>query len=295
MLAPTSADTWGISGPAFLAGYALLAALVVGWWLATRSAARAGGPGSRPPADLAARPHDVAYLNGGAPLAIYSALGSMRLHGWVTLTAGSVHAAGRVGAGASELERAIHRTTARPLHRGALTAQLPVRAALDATEQRLTRAGLLVPAATRGRLRGIGLAMLAVAGLGMARLVAGIAGGRPVGFLVALLVAIVVAAVVLLTAGPRRTRLGDRALAELRSRQDGLAPRNRPDWTLYGPATAALGIGLFGVEALWASDPAMAAEMAAQRATTAGAGGDGGGGDGGGGGCGGGGCGGCGG
>jgi hypothetical protein len=94
--------------------------------------------------------------------------------------------------------------------------------------------------------------------------------------------------------------LGDEVLSELRSRQHDLHPSSKPDWTVYGPVAAAMGVGLFGVDALWASDPAMAAELAAHRASAASAstaggadgGSCGGGGSscGGGGGCGGGGC-----
>ena len=74
-----------------------------------------------------------------------------------------------------------------------------------------------------------------------------------------------------------------------------LSPSQRPDWTAYGPAGAALGVGLFGVSALWASDPAFAAEVEATQARAAasgagssGCGGGGSSGCGGGGGCGGG-------
>jgi hypothetical protein len=99
--------------------------------------------------------------------------------------------------------------------------------------------------------------------------------------------------VVLLVAAPRRTKEGDRTLARLRSEQHDLSPKMRPDWTVYGPEGAALGVGIFGTSALWASDPAFADELALQRHADSSAGGVGGGdssaGDGGGGG-GGGGC-----
>ena len=51
----------------------------------------------------------------------------------------------------------------------------------------------------------------------------------------------------------------------------------KPDWAVYGPAGAALGVGIFGMGALWASDPAFADELAAPAAAAAGgSGGDGG-------------------
>jgi uncharacterized protein (TIGR04222 family) len=264
-----AADTWGISGPTFLVLYALLAGLVGVWWLGSRRQARAAGTAKRAPGDLTGRPQDLAHLNGGASLAVFATLSAMRLRGWVALSGGTVRAADHPGPGATELERAIHGVTGRPLRRVALPAQPAVRAALDASAERLVRAGLLLSEDARRRLRQGAWAMVAVAVLGLLRLVAGIGGGRPVGLLLVELVAVVVAAGLMRGTVPRRTRLGDQVLAELRSRQHELDPANKPDWTVYGPAAAALGIGLHGVGALWASDPALATELEAQRTAAA--------------------------
>ncbi len=65
---------------------------------------------------------------------------------------------------------------------------------------------------------------------------------------------------------PRRSRRGTARLKALRGQHAALDPRMRPDWAAYGPARAALGVGIFGAGALWASDPAFAAEVQAQRA-----------------------------
>jgi hypothetical protein len=73
-----------------------------------------------------------------------------------------------------------------------------------------------------------------------------------------------------MVSAPRRSRLGDRTLAALRSDNHALDPQERPDWGLYGPMGAALGIGLFGMTAVWASDPAIAGELAVQRMATGG-------------------------
>jgi uncharacterized protein (TIGR04222 family) len=289
MADPVPGDTWGISGPTFLALYTLLAVLVGAWWLWTRGQARAARSVKQPSGDLTRYPQDVAYLNGGASLAIFSALSAMRMHGWVTLSGGAVVAAGQVGPGASELERAIHRTATQPVRRVALPAQAPVATALKAMVQRLTRAGLLVPDAARTRLRWIAGWMVALAALGLFRMLAGLGNQRPIGYLVLLFLLVLVAATVMFLALPRRTRLGDEVLGELRSRQHDLNPSSKPDWTVYGPVAAAMGVGLFGVDALWASDPAMATELAAHRMSASG-GYSGGGADGGGSSCGGGGC-----
>jgi hypothetical protein len=92
-----------------------------------------------------------------------------------------------------------------------------------------------------------------------------VADARPVGFLLAGLAVVTVLAVVQLIVAPRRSRAGDRTLARLRTEQHGLAPRMRPDWTVYGPEGAALGIGIYGMGAIWASDPAFADELALSR------------------------------
>lgn len=285
---PGTTDTWWISGPTFLELYALLALLVAAYWVWTRHRLRAPWPPRSAPDGLAHRPDDLAFLNGGPELAVYAALSSMRMQDGVTLFGGIVTAAGPPPAGASELARAIHQVSTKPVHRAALPIQPRVLAVLDASADRLVRAGLLVSEAGRQQLRRIALGMLAVLVLGVARLVDGAAGGHPVGLLMTELALVVMGTIVLFAARPRRTRLGDLVLGELKATRHELAPASHPDWTVYGASAAALGVALYGVPALWASDPAMATELAAQRGTAGGGNGGSGGGCGGGcGGCGG--------
>lgn len=283
MVLAASGDTWGIGGPTFLLAYLVIAAAVLVAGIRARRALadpQVQGPAGAVP-DLASRPHDVAYLNGGAELAVYSALGAMHLRGTVAPSRGSVLAVGRLGPGADQLERAIHFTTAVAVQARRLPMHGVVRTALAATDQRLVDSGLLLSPEQRARIRRIGYWMLAVGGLGLVRLLAEIAEVEDVGFLVVALTAVAVVAAAQLAVAPRRTRPGDRVLRELRSEHHALAPEATPDWAAYGPASAALGIGIFGMSALWASDPAFADELAVQR-TSAGGSGDGGGGYGGG-------------
>jgi uncharacterized protein (TIGR04222 family) len=298
MITAAGTYTWGIGNGEFLAGYAGLAVLV-GIYSVVRRRALTEGPADPPAPDLRRHPHDLAYLNGGAVLAVYSALSAMHLRGTVVSSRGRVTAAGRLDPGADDLERAVHRGAANGVHRNRLPGQHAVCSALDAAHKRLTKAGLLLSDGQRGRIRRVGLVMLAVAVLGLARLVAGVANLAPVGFLTAMLAVVAVAAVWLLVSAPKRTRLGTRTLARMRTEQHLLSPSMRPDWTVHGPEAAALSVGIFGMGALWASDPAFAEELALQRAgsgssgssgDSGGGGGDSGGGGscGGGGGCGGG-------
>lgn len=262
-------DTWGISGPAFLFIYLML---VLAVWIAGAQARRsiAGAPLGRPGVDPQARPYDIAYLNGGGELAVTAALGAMRQAGTIVAERGRVRAAGGLATHADPLERAIHFVASAPTARSHLQHHGTVRSALDAVHQRLVTGGLLLSDADRRRYRSVGWWSIAVGGLGFARLLAGIAGAKPVGFLVVVLLVVAVVGVVQLARAPRRSRAGDRVLATLRTENTSLAPTMRPDWALYGATGAALGVALFGTSAMWASDPAFADEIALQRATAGG-------------------------
>lgn len=100
------------------------------------------------------------------------------------------------------------------------------------------------------------IAILAVVGLGLVRLLAGIANGESAGLLVVLIIGALVVALVQLGRAPRRTRLGDRTLREPAEHHNTSSPALRPGRTSYGPAAVALGVGIWGVGALWASDRA---------------------------------------
>lgn len=305
-LAAPGIGTWGISGSTFVAAYLLLAAVVgvsavrarraiadpLRDRVRDRASTRPDRPvGDRPARDTAvdvdAHPHDVAYLNGGAELAVTSALSSMHLRGTVAPLRGQLQAVGRLDPGTDPLERAVHLSAATLVRRGRLPQYRAVATALAAIEERLVDAGLLLSGEQSRRMRGVGWWLAAVAALGLIRVLAVIAEARPDGFLLAAALAVAAVAMVQLLYAPRRSRTGDRTLAALRASHHDLAPDVRPDWVAYGPAGAALGVGIFGAGAVWASDPAFAGEIAVQRAA-AGRSGDGGasfsGGDGGGGG-----------
>ncbi len=287
-------DTWGISGPTFLVAYAVLAVVVlIAAIRARRAITRSGG--DEPASGVSARPHDVAYLNGGADLALVSALTALRLRGAIWSERGIAQAVPRTDPGTDELERAVYSAIGAPTHRKWIANHRWVASPLGAIASRLVDAGLLLSDAQRRRVRAVGWWMVAVVGLGLVRVLAGIANAKPVGLLVFVMGIVTIVAVVLLLSAPRLTHRGRLTLAALRTDHHALSPKQRPDWALYGPAGAALGIGLFGMGAVWASDPAIAGELAVQRMSSGGdgsswSGGDSGGSSGCGGGCGGGGC-----
>jgi uncharacterized protein (TIGR04222 family) len=286
-------DTWGISGPQFLLVYVVLAVAVTVAQVRMRRAlvdVPAGHPVGRPDD----RPYDVAYLNGGAELSLCAALSAMHRSETIAIAGkGTVVAAARPDPRADELERAVHHAAVVPVHRRQLAGAGAVASALHRIESRLIGAGLLLTPQRRTRIRATAVWTFALAALGVARVVAGIGNGRPVGFLVVLVLAVVAIGVAQSMSAPRRTRAGDAALRRLVDEHHTLSPAMNPDWAVYGPTGAALAVGVFGLGALWAADPAFAGELAVQRAAYTGSGGgsgDAGSSCGGGGGCGGGGC-----
>jgi uncharacterized protein (TIGR04222 family) len=305
-----SDHTWGIPGPLFLllflgAGGVLLTVAL------TWRARRLGGPTDPRPAAL--HPQRVAYLAGGAPRAVYASLASLRAagavaadpigaaaqrSGVVSATVGrTLTAAAGPPAGATALDTAVHAAAGRHVLARLLGQDSMVRAAVDDLHAGLERDGLLATDEARRAARWAAAPLLALAALGLARLVAGLAADRPVGVLAVAELAVAVAATVLLAWVPRTTRAGRRALAELRSYNTHLSPKLRPSMGTYGAAGAGLAVALYGVAGLWAMDPGFAADAEVERVdggTPSGYTGDGGGSDGGGsdggGGCGGGGC-----
>jgi uncharacterized protein (TIGR04222 family) len=264
-LAAATAETWGITGSTFLPAYLLIAATVGAAGIRTRRSLAEPGA-TRPIDDLTARPHDVAHLAGGDELAVWSALCAMHLRGTLTAADGTLRAVGRLDPGADALEKAIHATAGSPVGRRSLMFHRSVRPALATIEERLVAGGFLLSDDRRRRIRRVGFWMLGVAVLGLLRVLAEVAEARPVGLLVTALLLVTAVAMVQVARAPRRTRRGNRALAALRNRHRALAPEQEPDWQSQGPAGAALGIGLFGTEALVASAPGFAREIAPQAA-----------------------------
>ena len=289
-------DTWGISGPEFLLLYVALLAVIVLVVVLARRRVLAVPDGAAVPARLDR--YEAAYLNGGCDLVATTAVSSLlraghlgpsprrrQRHRLVARTAPR--------AGAHPVEWAAYQLVAdRSDHpRWALGAELCRAPAMAAVRERLRQGGLAPTDEQRARYRATGLWFLPLLGLGVARVAAGTANGRPVGFLVVLLAVTVVLAVALCLRAPNTTELGRRTLERLR------AETGRPA-AGASPSELALATALFGAGVLWTADTEIAMALRVPRehsaslgGTWGGGGGDGGGGDGGGGGgCGGGGC-----
>ena len=286
-------STWGISGPRFLLIYVVLLGVTTLLAVMARRRALAGqGEGAVAPSRLDR--YEAAYLNGGCDLVATTAVSSLLRAGHLANAArrrGRVRLVARAApaAGVHPVEWATYQlVAARPAHpRWAPGAELCREPAMAAVRERLRLAGLAPTPEQQTRYRAAGLWFLPLLALGVARVVAGTANGRPVGFLVALLLLTVVLAAALCLRAPRATELGRRALGRLRSE----TPRPTAG---ASPAELGMATALFGAGVLWAADVETALALRVPREHGAllgmtGGVGDGGGGGGGGGSCGGGG------
>lgn len=277
--------TWGITGPAFLAIYGSLALAVVAFVYGRRRRLRdTGGVETRDAGDL--EPCELAMLNGGDQLAVATAVANLLTRGELAEQAGRGDGDRFVipqhdPANLAPLERAIRlhfRESPNATISALAWAPGPL-VALGSLRARLTAEGLLLDEERRGRIRLEALWIVALIGLGVVRIVAGVENQKPVGWLVALVVALGVAALAWAAHAPLTTRRGEELLKSARSNADGLDKAV----TTHDPRLG-LALALFGGGVLWEAEPSLAASLGLPRS--------GGGGDGGGGGCGGG-CGGC--
>lgn len=296
------AETWGISGPTFLTAFiAVAAGLVVVALLHRRTLYAGADEGVVLARDLTAE--QAAYLQGGEKLAVWAAVARLRAAEAVAVTPRrTLTAVGRPPS-PTPLEWAVHEAAARGVRPRDLPLRPEVAGALRRLRDDLERTGLAVPEEARARARVVPAVLLGLLGLGVVRLFAGLANGRPVLLLLAVLLVLTPVTLVLLLRVPRQGPAAKAALDALRGQHHHLAPINQPAYATYGAAALAMGVALYGTAALWQADPAFAEEADVEEQYAAAGGGyyasspDGGasgssGGDGGGGGCGGG-CGGC--
>src|SRR5262245_528951 len=176
-----SADTWGISGPRFLAIYAATAVLVAALALAVRFAALRGTPVA--PGTTARReptPLEVAYLNGGPPRAVFAALAGLRAA--QAIDVGSLREltiTGPAPPGLGRLGHAVYSAAERRRRVVGVSSDSAVSTALAALRDDLVNAGWLATSEQRARARVGGWLILGLAGVGLMRIVAGLANSRP--------------------------------------------------------------------------------------------------------------------
>ncbi|MGQ4618742.1 TIGR04222 domain-containing membrane protein [Nocardia sp. R7R-8] len=285
-------DTWGISGPQFLAVYIplVLVAVLAGIWLRSRvtSADPETDAVAAPGAELTSPELGMLY---GDQNAVLAAIARLRGLDAIDSAAAPVRAIT-----AQELGR-LDPFTVSVYDRLAAGQRTPIGAIaggpLDALRTRMVGLGYFPGPETRRGLRDAGIPILVTGALGLVRIIAGATHGNPVGLLVVLVIAqAVVCWLVVRT--PRLTALGVRARDAASERNRHLRPANSPSYATYGAESAALAAAVFGIGALVALDPGLAQAVAPPSASGGGDSGGDSGSDGGG--CGsgcGGGCGGC--
>ncbi|MFC4947130.1 TIGR04222 domain-containing membrane protein [Pseudonocardia sp. GCM10023141] len=221
----------------------------------------------RDPAQVAAlrelvdRPEHLAYLAGGPTRALFTAIAALDVQALITTTGGTVRATGAVNSSAPVLERAVHRSTRLPVQRTALPVLAPVAAALGEIRDRLEHDRLLLPGGRRDTVRALALLLLALAVGGAVWAGLRAIDGHADLPLIGTCLVLGVLAIWQLRTVPIISGSAARGLDRLRRANHGLHPRNRPDWNVYGADGATLSVALFGIDAMWASEPTLAGEL----------------------------------
>lgn len=254
-----AADTWGIPGPVFATFFffAMIVASIAAF--AISSILRRG---SAPAGDL--HPYEVAYLSGGSDRALATALAALRADGAITST-------GRHAIQAVDAQRTMRTplddTVYEAIRQGrattvdALRADASVRQALDQLHDGLVRNGLALDSHGRTKLRLATLPVAALLGLGLVRLVAGLANDKPVAYLTIMLIILAGILIRMLRKTPHITKAGRTAVRDMMRRHEHLHPSSTPAWRTYGATGAALGVALFGFAAFSSVDAAFAEEI----------------------------------
>ena len=240
-----------LPGPEFLAAYLGIVAIAAPVAMLLRRWLRLPR-GSVDVRFLGLRPFEIGYLAEGEHRAISAMVASLAKDQVITFgeTKPTIVVAGPLPPGSDTVERELlgllgtGPTTIERTSEAATSTLMPVR-------RKLMELGLLIPESSAWVPRVVpALVLVAVLLLGLAKMAVGISRDRPVGFLVALCMLVAGGAAWLLTAGPRRSLLGDNVLDQLRLANAGLQQTAwvKPD--RLSSADLGLAVGLFGATAL---------------------------------------------
>ncbi len=283
MLVTTTAGTWGITGAQFLWGYgALCAASAVGLWHAYRQALGPPAGPLDPLPDLTVS--EIGLLNDGPGCAITAATARLYYDRLVTGTDDTLAVTGELDASADPVEREVHETVRREpwLSVAEILARVQESATMQTLSEQLTRSGLLLDERQARRIRLLWIVSALVTAIGVLRILAGLAEGRPILVLGVMTAVAGLASARLFFLWPEATQRGQDVLERLRGASD---PLERQSSSTQIALTAAL----FGAGTLWLAESAIASALGVPREDDPSVGTSG---SGGGGGCGGG-CGGC--
>ncbi|WP_067720726.1 TIGR04222 domain-containing membrane protein [Nocardia yamanashiensis] len=256
----TAADTWGISGPAFLALYTLLAVAAAVYGFAQRTRIIRGDDGERPAVPLS--PVETGMLfDDRRP--VLAGLAQLRGHGHIDSTATPTLTPSRREREVLEpLSVSLLEHLQTSSRRNVPAMHTAMKGQLDRLRASLADLGYLLGPDQRKALFLAALPLDALLVLGIVRIIAGSANHHPVGYLILLMIPVLICAGLIMRPA-RLTRRGRRVRDETVRRNTHLRPGNSPAYAAYGADSAALAAALFGAAVLWSLDPGLAGIMGA--------------------------------
>jgi uncharacterized protein (TIGR04222 family) len=250
-----------LPGPEFLGLYAMLAmAAIVAGFLLRRIVEGFAVPGAAVSSSLPA--HDVAYLRGGLEAVAESILATLVRRGAITADDTSdrlvLAPSARAMASTNRLEWDFLASLDREASLPAAVMRDRVASIAARLVQPLAQRGLAFAPEQRWSLGfAFCLPLVAVLGLGLAKIAVGLARGRPVSILVFSCVATAVVAFVMFTRIPFATAAGRAALRRARGENEALRETASRVTANLSPDDVAMAVGLFGLTAV--ADPSLRA------------------------------------
>jgi uncharacterized protein (TIGR04222 family) len=288
-----------LTGPQFLLFY--IAAMAAATILAALLRRPAGSGDDIAGRRITVDPYEAAYLRGGPRQAIETAIAMLvQIKALKALKANrALSISGPLPANAHWFEQSLYSKVGPPpgINISAACQSSLMNSSTHRIAENLKKYGLIIPDSRwRPRLAISMLALIATVALGVAKIQVGLSRGRPVGILVFLVIVTAIIALGFFFARPPVTKLGKRALEQLRQENAALEATARTEPQRLATGDVALALGLFGISALAFNDDSWTDLTTALRSSSSSSSG----GSscsssscGGGGGCGGGGCGGC--
>ncbi len=247
-------NPFDLPGPEFLQLYAivLIVAVIVAY-LARWLLRLPGGAAPAPAFDLT--PYEVAYLSGGAALAIDAAVVRLVQLGVLFLDVGARRLSQRsvvaLPARAHPLEQAVHRAAAEDIGTKVEKVRDETTAVADELREPLDELGLLIPRERVGLVRLVpGLVVLAATLFGVIKIFVGMSRDRPVLYLFLLVMVSIVPVVLFFANGSFRSRRGDAALRQWKHENAALEYASRRRGDELADNDLLLAMGLFGIGVL---------------------------------------------